>query len=228
MTPLLAQGGPVLWLILAIHLLSIFLIVHRALFVHRSSLRGRDFLSGILTNLRRGHVMEAVALCDEMPGPIPLMARAAILERQKGGREVRQIMREVGIVEIARLEKNLPLILALAQLGPVLGLLGTAVGMWEMLNVLDVQAPMVHAGDLAAGLRKALVTTVAGLGTGAIAYFGYSFLVGRINAVVLEMERAYLEIAQELEQPAVGPAAVEGASSGGSETARQTVSAGVT
>ncbi len=196
----LLQGGPVLWVIVGFSVVIVFLIGQRALLVHRSSLRGRDFLGGILNNLRRGNVMEAAALCEDMPGPVPLMARAAILEHQQGGRRIGPAMQDVGILEIARLEKNLPLLLSLAQLAPVLGLLGTAIGMWEMLTVLQTQAPLVHGGDLGAGLSRALLTTIAGLATGAIGYFGHAFLVTRVNAVVLEMERAYTEILQALAQ----------------------------
>jgi biopolymer transport protein ExbB len=198
MSTYLLQGGPVLWTIIACSALVIFLIGQRALFVHRSSLRGRDFLGGILNSLRRGNVMEAVALCEETPGPVALMARAAILEHQRGGGRTGAVMQDVGLVEIARLEKHLPLLLALAQLAPMLGLLGTVIGMWEMMTTLRVQAPLVHGGDLGAGLQRALMTTIAGLATGAIGYFGHAFLVNRVNAVVLEMERAYTEILQAL------------------------------
>ncbi len=198
MMTFLMQGGPVLWAVIGCSAVVVFLIGQRALFVHRSSLRGRDFLSGIVNSLKRGNVMEAAALCEEMPGPVPLMARAAILEHQQGGRRTGGAMQDVGLVEIARLEKNLPMLLAVAQLAPVLGLLGTVVGMWEMMTVLQTQAPLVHGGDLAAGLNRALLTTIAGLATGAIGYFGHAFLVNRVNAVVLEMERAYTEILQAL------------------------------
>lgn len=194
------QGGSVLWAILAINAVVVFLIAQRALYVHRSSLRGRDFLNGIINNLRRGNIMEAIALCDDTPGPIPLMARAAILEHQQGGRRIGPAMQDIGIVEIARLEKHLPLLLTLAQTAPVLGLIGTCVGMWEMLHVLQQQAPLIHAGDLGAGLGRALITTIAGLSTGAIGWVGHAFVVTRINAVVLEMERAYTEILQALAQ----------------------------
>ncbi|MCS6770998.1 MAG: MotA/TolQ/ExbB proton channel family protein [Kiritimatiellae bacterium] len=200
----LLQGGPVLWAILALSAVIVLLIAQRALFVHRSSLRGRDFLGGIINNLQRGNVMEAIALCEDTPGPIPQMARAAILELQQGGKRIGPVMHDVGVIEIARLEKHLPLLLALAQTAPLLGLIGTCVGMWEMAAALQAQSPLVHAGDLGAGLSRALLTTIAGLSVGAVGWIGHAFIVTRVNAVVLEMERAYLEILQAVAQLAGG------------------------
>lgn len=198
MTHFLQVGGPVLWAILAVSVVIVFLIGQRALSVHRASLRGRDFLKGIINNLQRGNIMEAVALCEEAPGPVPELTRVAILEHQQGARRIRQVMEEVGLYEIARLEKNLPLLLALSQTAPILGLLGTVVGMWDMLLTLNQQAPLVHAGDLGAGLSRALITTIVGLGTGVVGYVGHAYIVSRVHAVVLSMEQAYTEILQAL------------------------------
>ncbi len=193
-------GGPVLWVVGAVCAIIVFLIGMNLLHLHRASLRGGDFLSGIFNNLQRGNDMEAVALCDETPGPVSEMARVAILERRQGAPRIRQVMEEVGAIEIARLERGLPLLLALAQLAPMLGLLGTAVGMWQMVDTLYQQAPLVHAGDLGGGLRMALLTTIGGLSAGLIGYFGHACLVTRVGQVVTEMERAYLQIAHFLTQ----------------------------
>ncbi len=198
MMAFLKLGGPVLWVTLAFGFAAVVLIVQRALHVHRASLRGRDFLTGIFNNLQRGNVMEAVALCEDAPGPVPQMTRAAILEHQRGGGRVGSVMQEVGLLEIARLEQYLPMLLALAQLGPMLGLLGTVVGMWDMLVALHQHAPLVHAGDLGGGLGRALSTTMIGLSVGAVGFFGHAFIVSRVGDVVLEMERAYNEILQAL------------------------------
>ncbi|MCO5067380.1 MAG: MotA/TolQ/ExbB proton channel family protein [Kiritimatiellae bacterium] len=198
MMQLLELGGVILWVILGFSFIIVLLILQRALTVHRASLRGRDFLRGIFNNLQRGNLVEAAALCEESPGPVPQMARVAILEYRQGGARLRQVMEEVGVIEIARLEKNLPILLALAQMAPVLGLLGTVVGMWDMFMALHQQAPLLQSGDLGLGMSRALITTMAGLGACVVGYFGHAFIVNRISAVVLEMEQAYTEIMQEL------------------------------
>lgn len=194
MIQFLQMGGVILWIILGFSVVIVLTVAQRALSVRRASLHGRDFLQGIFNNLQRGNVVEAVELCNEAPGPVAELTRVAILERQQGGLRTRQVMTEVGILEIARLEKGLPMLLALAQMAPVLGLLGTVVGMWDMLVALHQQAPLLQSGDLGAGLSRALVTTMAGLGTGLVGYFGHAFIVSRVSAVVLEMEQAYTEI----------------------------------
>ena len=196
----LEQGGPVLWVILGANAVIVFLFVQRWVYVHRASLRGRDFLNGIFLALRRGNALEAASLCEDMPGPVAEMTRAAILEHQRGGLRTGPAMQEVGVQAISRLERNLPLLLALAQAAPILGLLGTVVGMWEMLDELNRQAPLIQAGDMGGGLSRALFTTIAGLGTGAFGYVAHAFLENRVHAVVLEMERAYTEVLHVLRE----------------------------
>ncbi|HMP77710.1 MAG TPA: MotA/TolQ/ExbB proton channel family protein [Kiritimatiellia bacterium] len=194
------QGGVVLWVIFAGTAAIFFLFVQRWVHVHRASLRGRDFLSGIFLGLHRGNILEAAAMCEDTPGPVAQMTRAAILDHQRGGGRTEQVMQEVGVQAITRMERNLPLLLALAQAAPMLGLLGTAIGMWEMLDVLNRQAPLLHAGDVGGGLSLALITTIAGLATGVFGYVAHAFLVNRISAVVIEMERAYTEVLRVLRE----------------------------
>lgn len=200
MIELMHAGGPLMWVIVGISLFLLTLFLQRVLHLHRAQIRSGDFLKGIFNNLQRGNIVEAVSICEETPGPVAQIVRAAILEHKQGPERVQRVMEEVGLTEITRLEKHLTLILTLAQALPMVGLLGTVLGMMQMLMVLQQKAPLVQAGDLGAGLWQALLTTAAGLAAGIPGYAGYNFLVARIEAIVVDMERVFAEMTMFLSQ----------------------------
>lgn len=194
MIELMQKGGEVMWIIAGASLLWLSIFLQRLFHLHRAQIRGADFLKGIFTNLQRGNTVEAVSLCEETPGPVAQLARAAILSSHEGPARMQQVMKEVGLVEITRLEKNLTLLLTIAQSAPMLGLFGTVIGMLQMLGVIEARAPLVLASDLSGGLWSAMLTTAFGLGVAIPAYAGYNFLVGRVESIVVDMERAYAEL----------------------------------
>jgi biopolymer transport protein ExbB len=195
MNEFLVTGGPVLWAILACSALATAITLDRWFHVHRAHLRsGADFLKGIFNNLQRGNVVEAVSLCEEAAGPVAQIVRAGILEHKQGPGRVRKVMEEVGLIEITRLEKSLGLLLTLAQTMPLLGLLGTVLGMMQVLQAIHQKAPVVLATDLGGGMWQALLTTAAGLTCAIPAYVAYNFLVFMVEKVVVDMERSVSEM----------------------------------
>ncbi len=194
MIEIIQKGGPMTWLILASSLLATIIFLERLLNLHRAQIKSGDFLTGILTILKRQNIVEAVSMCDETPGPVARIVRAAILRHDEGRERIVRAVEVAGLDEIPRLEKNLPLLSTLAQIMPLMGLLGTVLGMMQMLIAIEQKAPLVHAGDLAVGIWQALVSTAAGIAVAILAYAGHSFLVGRVESIVLDMERAAGEI----------------------------------
>lgn len=194
MLELINRGGPTMWVIGAISVLAMTIFLQRLFHLHRAQIKTGDFLSGIFTVLGRGNAVEAISICEETPGPVAQIVRAAILERGGGRDRIQQVMEEVGLAEIPRLEKNLLLLLTMAQIAPMAGLLGTVLGMMQVLMVIEAKAPLIHAGDLGGGLWQALISTAAGLAVAIPAYAGYNFLVGRVEAILLDMERAFAEV----------------------------------
>ena len=210
MFELLRQGGPIMVVLLLVGLGATAIFLERLLQLHRAQIRWRDFLQGLYVILRRGNVAEAVSLCEEAAGPVPLIIRAAILKHSEGSEKMREAMREIGLTEIPRLEKNISLLATLAHIAPMLGLLGTILGLMQMLIAIQQRAPLVHAGDLAAGLWQALLISAAGLAVSIPAYAGYNLLVGRVESLTLDMERAAVEIMSFFAQNAVTDAARKG------------------
>jgi len=190
------QGGPAMWLIMVISVAAGVIFLQRAFHLHRAQIKSTDFIRGIFTIVNKGNIVEAVSQCEETPGPVSAMVRMAILEREQGPERVRQVMQEVGLAEIPRLERNLSLLLTAAQLAPLTGLLGTVLGMLRSLQIMMNQAPQVYASDLSAGLWTALLTTAAGIAVAIPTYAGYNFLVSRVELIVLDMEQVFGEVMQ--------------------------------
>jgi len=194
MLELIDKGGPTMWVIGAISVLALTIFLQRLFHLHRAQIKTGDFLSGIFTVMGRGNAVEAISICEETPGPVAQIVRAAILERGGGRDRIQKVMEEVGLAEIPRLEKNLLLLLTFAQIAPMAGLLGTVLGMMQVLLAIEAKAPLIHAGDLGGGLWQALISTAAGLAVAIPTYAGYNFLVGRVETILLEMERAFAEV----------------------------------
>ena len=191
---LLKHGGSMMWLLLLAGAVAVAVFIERLLHYHREQINSIEFLNGIRNVLKRENVVEAISICDATPGPVPRLVKTAILNRDRGRDGVREALEETGLLEVPRLEERLNLLGTIAQIAPILGLLGTVLGFIEVFRVLESQGVAAPAGTLAGGVWQALVCTGAGLAVAAPCYAGYNFLVSRVNDIVLEMEKASSEI----------------------------------
>jgi len=194
MWELIREGGPVTWIILASGLVAAGVFMERVLHLHRARIKSEDFLRGIVNNLRHGNVTEAAAICDETPGPVASVVRTAIQYRSAERETLRTAVENVGRAEISRMERRLVVLASVAQVAPIFGLLGTVLGMIRAVLAIRQQAPLVEASAITDGLLAALVATAAGLAVAAPCYVAFNFLVGRVEKIVLDMERAAAEI----------------------------------
>lgn len=183
------SGGPLMWLILAGGIIAMIIFLERLFHLHRAQIDLEDFFHGITTNLKHGNDLEAIAICDQTPGPAAQLVRTAILNRQESKDLLIRTVHQAGIKEIPRLERHTNLLITLAQILPMLGLLGTVFGLLSMLVMLQHGSPLAEIGDLAGGLWTALLTTAAGLMTGIPSYAGYHFLINRVESIALDMEQ---------------------------------------
>ena len=191
---LLTHGGPVIWLILLAAAIALATFIERVLYCHRSQINSAAFLNGVRTVLKRDNVIEALSICDATPGPIASLVKTAVLNRAQGREGVREAIEEAGLTEVPRLEEKLNLLATIAQIAPLLGLLGTAIGFIRVFMDLEKAGPYAHVGDLSAGIWQALICTAAGLAVAIPMHACYNYLVSRINKIVLDMERAATEI----------------------------------
>ena len=190
MWTMLQSGGVMLWVILGCGLVALVVTLERAFHLHRARIRTEDFLKGVYTILRQHSAEEALAICEETPGPVASLVRAAILHREAGREALGRAIDEAALTELARMERRLTVLATMAQVAPVMGLLGTVLGLIEALLAVQRGAPLVQAGDLAGGLWQALLTTAAGLVVGIFGALAYNVLLAKVDAIALDMERS--------------------------------------
>ncbi len=191
---LMRAGGFVMWLIAACSVICVFIILERLLHFHRVRIDVQEFLHGLLNVLRRRNTVEAVSICDDTPGPVAHVLRAAVLHCSEDEPSLRRAVEEASLEEVPLLERRLKALATLAHITPLLGLLGTVVGMIGAFQAMQNAGPFVSTTDLASHIRKALLTTAAGLCVAIPAYAFYNFLVGQVERILLEMERAANEM----------------------------------
>lgn len=191
---LLTHGGTVLYLILLVSAVAVVVFIERFLHCHRAQINSTEFLNGVRTVLKRENVVEALSICDATPGPVARLVRTAILNRDHGRERVREALEEAGLAEVPRLEEKLNLLATIAQLAPLLGLLGTMLGFIDVFSLMKDAGLHAQFRDLSDGISKALVCAAAGLAVAIPAHAGYNYLVSRVNSIVLDMERAATEI----------------------------------
>jgi len=184
-------------LILIAAAIAIAVFIERALHCHRAQINSTEFLNGVRNVLKRENVVEAISICDATPGPVARLVKTAILNRDKGRERVREAVEEAGLTEVPLLEEKLNLLATIAQIAPLVGLLGTIIGFMDVFKGLQADGLYAHlSGDhsLADGIWHALICAAGGIAVAIFAHAGYNYLVSRVNKIVLDMERVSGEI----------------------------------
>src|SRR3989454_355008 len=150
--PLVTNGGPVIWLILAASAVALVVFVQRVLHYHRAQINSMEFLNGVRNVLKRDNVVEALSICDATPGPVARLVKVAILNRERGLDGVREALEEAGLIEVPPLENKLNLLATIAQITPLMGLLGTVLGFIQIFTELQNRATLANMQDLAGGI----------------------------------------------------------------------------
>jgi biopolymer transport protein ExbB len=197
----LADGGPMIWVILAASAAAVAVFIERMLHYHRAQINSAEFLNGVRNVLKRDNVIEALAICDATPGPVPRLVKIAILNRDRGRDGVREALEDAGSLEVPRLEEKLNLLATIAQIAPLIGLLGTAMGFIHIFGVIENSGLQAHVGQLSRGIWQALICTAAGLAVAIPSYAAYNYLVSRVNSIVLDMEQVSTEILNIVTEP---------------------------
>ena len=189
-----ANGGPVLWIILFASAVAVIVFIERFLHCHRAQINSTEFLNGVRNVLKRDNIVEALSICDATPGPVARLVKTAILNRDHGRERVREALEEAGLAEVPRLEEKLNLLATIAQLAPLLGLLGTVLGFIKTFMLMQKEGLHSNFMQLSDGIWQALICAAAGLAVAIPAHAAYNYLVSRVNSIVLDMERAATEI----------------------------------
>ena len=191
---ILQQGGPVFVLIGICALVAAFVFVRKWFEFYRAQVNINEIVTGLINVLRRDGMIEAITLCDNSPGPVPRVLSSAI-RAYKEGDDIRDALATQTMIEVPRLESLLNILATLAYVTPLLGLLGTVLGLMDSFQSMTA-APDATANlpELSKGVYKALLCTAAGLSVAAPCHIAYNYLVSRVQDFCTDMEKASAEI----------------------------------
>ncbi len=208
---LFARGGPMMWILLLLGVVGLMLFIERTLYLHRGQIRSTSFVGGIKNILAKRRLLEALTVCEETPGPVAAVVKAALLHANDDEVKMRFAVQEAALVEIPSLERRLGTIAAIAQVSPLVGLLGTLLGM--IVTFRAFQHDYETASALSAGMWQALLSTAASLMVGIPAHLAHHFLSGRVRAILRDVEWSGNEIMRYLltEYRGQGPAGAKAA-----------------
>jgi len=201
MLELLQKGGPLMWLILLCSITALGVFAERILYLHRASIHTGDFLRGLANLLRKKNFAEAVQECAGTPGPVPRVLHAMLLRHSAPRAELREIALEAGQLEVPRLERNLALLGTIAYATPLLGLLGTILGLMSAFQQISAHGGYATAAEIAAGVYESLLTSAAALTVAIPAFVAHSYISARVNDVLHDIERAAIETIEILNEP---------------------------
>ncbi len=196
------KGGWIMLPLLLLGILAVYIFIERLIVVKKASKKDATFMNKIKDYINEGKIEAALTLCKKTDTPYSRMIEKGISRLGRPMNDVMVAVENVGNLEIMKLEKGLPLLATVSGGAPMVGFLGTVVGMVQAFFNMENAGNNVDVTTLAGGIYTAMVTTVAGLIVGVIAYFAYNYLTGRIGNVISSMEAHSLEFMDILNEPA--------------------------
>lgn len=194
------KGGPLMLVLLALSIVAIFLFGKKWWAIRAASKIDKNFMDDIRDYIHEGKIKSAKTLCTKYNSPIARMVGAGLLRIGKPLTDVQTSVENVGNVEVARLEKGLPYLAMISGGAPMIGFLGTVIGMIQAFFNMSNAGNNVDITLLSGGIYTAMITTVGGLFVGILAYFGYNFLSARISSLVYSMESATIKLLDALSE----------------------------
>lgn len=182
------------WVIFALGFFGSVCVVERMFFFHRASINVSTLLVGLGRHVKRSSFAEALHEAARAPGSVGRVAHAGLLRYYLGRRDLYGVVREAGQLEVPRIEKNIRAILSVALLAPLIGMLGTMLGMVDAFQRVSEQGGISSPGELSSGVLTALITSVMGLTVAVSMYVFYLYFVGRSKRLVSRIERVGIEI----------------------------------
>jgi biopolymer transport protein ExbB len=192
------QGGLMIWPLVILALAGVLIFVERVLYLHKCQIRTDMFLTGIRNLLDKNRGIEALTVCEETPGPVSAVIKAALLTREKGREPIISAIQGVAVVQIPALQRRISWMSAIARVGPLLGLLGTVIGLIDSFYGIHSGGAYANIGTVSGGFASALVATAFGLAIAALAHLAHHFLSSRVESLVNDMEYAGHDILQTL------------------------------
>ena len=195
------KGGFIMIPLLALSLVCIYILVERSLVLKAALKEDRTFMKRIKDYITEGEFESAMKLCKNTNTPYARLIQKGVSRIGRPMNDVLVAIENVGNLEVARLEKGFSWLATTAAGAPMIGFLGTVIGMVEAFFALASAGGSANVSILANGIYEALVTTVAGLIVGIIAMFAYNYLVSSVNRVMNQLEAKTMEFMDLLNEP---------------------------
>jgi biopolymer transport protein ExbB len=198
---LLFQGGFIMIPILILSIMAVYIFVERVLTINKAAKTPGQFIDRIRGLVEKGDISAARLLCQQHESPVARMIEKGVERIGSPLKNIEVSIENVGKIEIFKLEKNLSLLATISGSAPMLGFLGTVIGMIQAFIAIAQEEGSVSPKLLSEGIYTAMVTTATGLFVGILAYLGYNYLVTRVQKVVHQMEYNSIEFIDLLQEP---------------------------
>ena len=191
------EGGEFMWPVLICLIIGLAIAFERIITLNRADIDTRKFLNNVKEALDEGGISAAEEVCAQTRGPVASVFQAGLLRADEGVDAVEKAVVSYGSIEMSFLERGLVWLSLFISIAPMLGFLGTVIGMIEAFDAIE-QAGDISPSLVARGIKIALLTTAFGLIVGVILQFFYNYAVSKIDRIVVEMEDASIELIDSL------------------------------
>ena len=196
------KGGWLMLVLLALSIMAIYIFGNKWWMIRKAGKIDRNFMKDIRDMIHDGKIKSALVLCEKYDSPVARLVEKGIERIGRPLPDIQAAVENTGNVEVARLEKGLPMLATISGGAPMIGFLGTVTGMIRAFFEMANAGNNIDITLLSGGIYEAMVTTVGGLFVGIIAYFGYNYLTSQISNLVFKMERTTIEFIDMLHEPA--------------------------
>lgn len=195
------KGGFMMVPIFVVSVIAIYLFIERLMIINKANQSPEQFMNRVKESVLKGDINGAKFLCAQHDSPVSRMIQKGLSRIGSPLKNIEASIENVGKLEIFKLEKNLSAIATIAGVAPMMGFLGTVIGMVEAFIAIAQEEGTVSPKLLSSGIYTAMITTVAGLIVGIMAYLAYNFLVTRVQKVIHKMEYTSIEFIDLLQEP---------------------------
>jgi len=195
------KGGWVMIPIILLSFVAAYIFIERYYVIRKATREDQNFMNRIKDYIHDGKIDAAMALCRSTNSPSAIMVEKGISRLGRPLQDISTAVEGVGKLEISKLEKGFPTLATITGAEPMLGFLGTVIGMVQSFYAMSQAGNNIEVSLLSDGIYTALITTVAGLIVGILGYFAYNSLVVRVERVVFNLEATITEFLDILNEP---------------------------
>ena len=196
------KGGWLMLVLLLLSIIALYIFGKKWWMIRQAGKIGKNFMDDIRDYIHEGKIKSAITLCEKYDAPVARLVEKGIGRIGRPLADIQTAVENTANVEVARLEKGLSTLATISGGAPMIGFLGTVIGMIQAFFNTSQAGNNIDITLLSSGIYTAMVTTVGGLIVGILAFFGYNYLSSSINSLVFKMESATIEFMDLLHEPA--------------------------